>query len=496
MHMTFTGERYVPHLRGQIYYEHLHRYALALELAKDCDVLDIASGEGYGSAYLAMSARSVVGVDIDEQSIHFAASRYTAMNLTFRVGSATAIPIDDASIDTIVSFETIEHLTEHERMFAEFKRVLRPAGRIIISSPNKAIYSDARGYTNPYHVRELYFDQFRDVLRVHFPDVRLFGHRIFAGSAVYHLGESTAPTRWLGTSPTTQAGMPALPDPEYYIAVCGNGNHELLPDLSSVFLDPNDELLADIKSGGLSGMELPAIATIALGRPQPAPPSARAEPQPRVYALEEPPRALRRLESSADAQNELRTMLGRDSEQRMTIASLRDEVRDVRERNQTLERAVLEWRTVADEYAVRAIALQTALDGAGARTTHLDLGLQSALDAAHREIAELRELADLFVLDRQRIHRLYLTATQRLHEADDRVTQTSSQLDESNDRLTQTSGQLDVANERLAQTSDALAASYARAATLEADLAAVTSSRSWQLTKPIRDAAKSLKRGQ
>src|ERR1700738_1690997 len=107
MQMPFTGERYVPEVRGQIYYEHVHRYALALELARDLDVLDIASGEGYGAAYLAIAARSVVGVDVDPESVRHAASRYTAMNLRFLAGLATRIPLPDASIDLVVSFETI-----------------------------------------------------------------------------------------------------------------------------------------------------------------------------------------------------------------------------------------------------------------------------------------------------------------------------------------------------------------------------------------------------
>jgi len=268
--------------------------------------------------------------------------------------------------------------------------------------------------------------------------------------------------------------MPELPNPEYYIAVCGNGKHQPLPDLSSVYLDPNDELLDDIKSGGLSAVELPATATIALGQARPVLPSPRIEMEPGVHALDEPPHALRRIESARDAQSELRAILGRDSEQRLTIESLRDEVRDARNRNQTLERAVLEWRTVADEYAIRTIAQQTALDALREREP-VSPALASALDAANRELAELRELVDLFVLDRQRVHELYLTASQRLHEADERLARTSEQLAETNDRRT---------------------AALERVTTLEAEIAAITSSRSWQLTKPIRSAAKSLKRDQ
>ncbi|HEY6233473.1 MAG TPA: class I SAM-dependent methyltransferase, partial [Candidatus Elarobacter sp.] len=163
MHMPFTGERYVPEVRGQIYYEHVHRYALAFELARDLDVLDIASGEGYGAAYLAIAARSVVGVDIDAESIRHAASRYTAMNLSFLAGSCTRIPLPDASIDLVVSFETLEHIEEHEQFMREVVRVLRPHGRLVISSPNKLVYSDEGHYHNPFHARELYFDQFRDL---------------------------------------------------------------------------------------------------------------------------------------------------------------------------------------------------------------------------------------------------------------------------------------------------------------------------------------------
>src|ERR1700682_3580605 len=106
MQMTFTGERYIPELRGKIYYEHFHRYAMVLELARDKDVLDIACGEGYGTAALALVARSAIGVDIDQDSIRHAAARYTAMNLDFRLGDCTQIPAADASVDVVVSFET------------------------------------------------------------------------------------------------------------------------------------------------------------------------------------------------------------------------------------------------------------------------------------------------------------------------------------------------------------------------------------------------------
>jgi SAM-dependent methyltransferase len=250
--MTFTGERFVPELRGQIAYEHFHRYAVACELARDRDVLDIASGEGFGSSLLALVARSVTGVDIDEASIRHAAARYPAMNLAFRPGSATAIPIADASVDLVVSFETLEHLGEHREMMAEFVRVLRANGRLVISSPNKRVYSDARGYTNEYHVRELYFDEFRDLLQEFFPQIRSFGHRIFGASAIHPLTVAADHTPWLGPAARKTAGIVALPDAEYFIAVCGRSADDDLPDVSSVYLDVGDDLLDDVRSGGLA----------------------------------------------------------------------------------------------------------------------------------------------------------------------------------------------------------------------------------------------------
>jgi SAM-dependent methyltransferase len=259
MQMDFTGERYVPELRGQIYYEHLHRYMLAFGMSRDLDVLDVACGEGYGAAYLAIVARSVVGVDIDARSIRHAAARYTGMNLSFRVGSCTDIPLADRSVDIVVSFETIEHIEQHERFLGEIVRVLRPDGRLIISSPNKAVYSDRDRYQNPYHVRELYFDELRDLLRSWFPEVRLYGQRIVAVSAVHPLRGLAPDARFI--SPTVREaehGLPALPEPAYFIAVCSRSDGANLAELDSMFIDPRDDLLAHIvRLEGISREQLP-----------------------------------------------------------------------------------------------------------------------------------------------------------------------------------------------------------------------------------------------
>ena len=70
--MKFTGERYVPTEAGEIRHEHLHRYAWCARVVAGKDVLDIACGEGYGSAMLAARAKSVTGVDIDGATVQHA----------------------------------------------------------------------------------------------------------------------------------------------------------------------------------------------------------------------------------------------------------------------------------------------------------------------------------------------------------------------------------------------------------------------------------------
>lgn len=103
--MAFTGERMTSAMSGQIEYEHLHRYLFARELCRGHDVLDVASGEGYGAALLAQSAHSVVGVELDLASVEHARATYRHERLRFLQGDARRIPVPDECVDRVVSFE-------------------------------------------------------------------------------------------------------------------------------------------------------------------------------------------------------------------------------------------------------------------------------------------------------------------------------------------------------------------------------------------------------
>jgi len=175
--MKFTGERFIMgQAVGDIVIEHLQRYKTVAELVKGKIVLDAACGEGYGSFILSENAASVVGIDISEQAVAYAQEKYNRDNLTYQCASIEKLPLDDNSVDMVVSFETIEHVdADLQRTFLqEIKRVLKPNGMLIMSSPDKLVYSDIRKFNNVYHVHEMYTDEFKGFLGEYFSHCTLF----------------------------------------------------------------------------------------------------------------------------------------------------------------------------------------------------------------------------------------------------------------------------------------------------------------------------------
>jgi SAM-dependent methyltransferase len=186
--LPFSGERFTTAAGGQIEIEHLHRYFVARELCRGKRVLDIASGEGYGTALLAQTASYAVGIEIDPGSAAHARGAYRRNNLSFAVGDARYIPLATESFDVVVSFETLEHIYEQQTFLSEVKRVLKPGGVFIVSTPDRDVYSPAGVAANPFHVRELTRDEFMDLMHGTFQHVLLLKQRPLLGSAMMQDG--------------------------------------------------------------------------------------------------------------------------------------------------------------------------------------------------------------------------------------------------------------------------------------------------------------------
>ena len=183
--LEWTGERLVTDVEGVLgVAEHLHRYALACEFVKGKRVLDIASGEGYGSNILSKVANHVTGVDISDEAVKHANQKYASESkLTYKVGSASKIPLDDDSVDVVTSFETLEHTTEHEEFLTEIKRVLVPGGLLIMSTPDTVPYK-VREPINPYHVKELTTQEFEQLIQRYFTNSEFYSQRCLIGSFI------------------------------------------------------------------------------------------------------------------------------------------------------------------------------------------------------------------------------------------------------------------------------------------------------------------------
>lgn len=158
-----TGERMVPeyHKGALIYAEHTTRYLAALPIVKGKVVLDIASGSGYGSQILATSAKKVYGVDISPEAVKYAGEHFNASNIEYLVGTGEDIPLESNSVDSVVTFETIEHIKDYKKFIDEIKRVMKADGVAIVSTPNDKEFAEG----NHFHLHEFEYDELMAMLK-------------------------------------------------------------------------------------------------------------------------------------------------------------------------------------------------------------------------------------------------------------------------------------------------------------------------------------------
>jgi SAM-dependent methyltransferase len=176
--LALTGERTLPDVPEENYWykRHVAVYRWVAERCIDRRVVDLACGEGYGSAILAEGARLVFGVDANPEAYEHARLKYVASNLAFRRALVEEFD-DDTPYDAIVFLQTIEHVEDAHTLLERLASLLDPQGVAYISTPNRRTLAPrgAERSDNPWHVREYDSREYRDLLSPHFSSVEVLG---------------------------------------------------------------------------------------------------------------------------------------------------------------------------------------------------------------------------------------------------------------------------------------------------------------------------------
>ena len=163
--LTLTGERTLPGIADEAYWftRHVVAYRLAATRARGAVVLDAGCGEGYGADLLRRAgADRVVAIDNDRAVVAHVAS--TCAYVEALHADLSALPLPAASVDLIVSLQVIEHLPDVPRYLSELRRVLRPGGELVLTTPNRLTFTPEGAPLNPFHVREFSPDELRSEL--------------------------------------------------------------------------------------------------------------------------------------------------------------------------------------------------------------------------------------------------------------------------------------------------------------------------------------------
>ncbi|HXD55186.1 MAG TPA: class I SAM-dependent methyltransferase [Solirubrobacteraceae bacterium] len=172
--LALTGERTLPDVPEENYWyrRHLVVYEWIAERVRGGRVIDMASGEGYGSDVLARTAASVIGVEANPEAFEHARLRYPKVRFERALVEEFTAPAD-----AVVFLQTIEHLQQPGETLDHFASLLDGDGTVFLSTPNVLTLAPkgAERSDNPWHVHEYRPEEFLRLCREHFSRVEMYG---------------------------------------------------------------------------------------------------------------------------------------------------------------------------------------------------------------------------------------------------------------------------------------------------------------------------------
>jgi SAM-dependent methyltransferase len=174
--LQLTGERTLPDVPEENYWyrRHLVVYEWIAARTAGRRIVDLACGEGYGSAVLGRTAASVVGVDANPEAFEHARLKYTGPKVAFE---RDMIETWSGDVDTVVFLQTIEHVQDPGAVLEHLKALVGENGVAYVSTPNVLTLAPegAEKSENPWHIKEYRAEEFRALCERHFGDVELLG---------------------------------------------------------------------------------------------------------------------------------------------------------------------------------------------------------------------------------------------------------------------------------------------------------------------------------
>lgn len=235
----------MPGIAEENYWFRRHEiaYVRMLEQCAGQVVLEAGSGEGYGANMIAGVAAPVTGLDYDDSAVAHVRAKYPRVEMV--QGNLAELPLADASVDIVVNFQVIEHLWDQSQFLRECLRVLRPGGKLLISTPNRITFSPGRDTPlNPFHTRELNAAEMTELLAE-------AGFTVELMAGIFHGPELVALDRKWGGS---------IIDAQIERALAGEPwPADLAADVAAVRID-DFELVADSERDIDASLDLLAIA--------------------------------------------------------------------------------------------------------------------------------------------------------------------------------------------------------------------------------------------